>query len=359
MKKTYFTHKKYFTLLFCLCASVLFSACSRLNVSQFEVQRPSRITVPREVKKVYIRADLVDETNDKLGIKNQVLQQLADELNRFGRFKVSVVNTLDGSQFDSEKETVAIIQGEVISGGEVDRGQFTDLATCTGGISGRLSSAGAATITNEAITLDNWRGYVCRRGTFAGNTAELALSSAFSMAGLNDVIPPKNQVVRIYNYKNISLFAQANFSFNMIGLSRETLAIRADSASFGRSITEKDSYRNIKESHLISLTLGSLISITRIPIFPIPNRQIALASRSNPKKIFYGPKGLAIPGIYDLPPKEKRNVIQQLVKRTLESFIRTISPYKQMVNAEIAEGGRAKAGNLLKEGKLISFFRFL
>jgi len=315
------------------------------------VQRPSRITIPRDVKKVFIRADLVDETNDKLGIKNQVLQQLADELNRFGRFKVSVVNTLDGSQFDSEKETVAIIQGEVISGGEVDHGQFTDLASCTGGISGRLSSTGAAAITNEAITLDKWRGYVCRRGTFASNAAELVLSSAFSLAGLNNVIPPKNQVVRIYDYKNISLFAQANFSFNMIGLSRETLAIRADSASFGRSIIEKDSYRNIKESHLISLTLGSLLSITRIPIFPIPSRQLALASRSNPKQIFYGPKGLAIPDIYDLPPKEKRKVIQQLVKRTLESFIRTISPYKQMVEAEVAEGGRAKAGNLLKEGK--------
>ncbi len=351
MKKTNFTHKKYLTLLLSLCACVLVSACTRVNLSQFEVQRPSRITVPREVKKIFIRADLVDETNDKLGIKNQVLQQLADELNRLGRFKVSVVDTLDGSQFDSEKETVAIIQGEVISGGEVDRGQFTDLATCTGGISGRLSSAGAAAITNEAITLDKWRGYVCRRGTFAANAVELALASAFSLAGLNDVIPPKNQVVRIYDYKNISLFAQANFSFNMIGLNRETLAIRADSASFGRSITEKDSYRNIKESHLISLTLGSLISITRIPIFPIPNRQLALASRSNPKQIFYGPKGLAIPDIYDLPPKEKRQVIQQLVKRTLESFIRTISPYKEMVKAEVAEGGRAKAGTLLKEGK--------
>ena len=351
MKKTNLSSKKSFTLLICLCASILVSACTRLNVSQFEVQRPSRITIPRDVKKVFIRADLVDETNDKLGIKNQVLQQLADELNRFGRFKVSVVNTLDGSQFDSEKETVAIIQGEVISGGEVDHGQFTDLASCTGGISGRLSSTGAAAITNEAITLDKWRGYVCRRGTFASNAAELVLSSAFSLAGLNNVIPPKNQVVRIYDYKNISLFAQANFSFNMIGLSRETLAIRADSASFGRSIIEKDSYRNIKESHLISLTLGSLLSITRIPIFPIPSRQLALASRSNPKQIFYGPKGLAIPDIYDLPPKEKRKVIQQLVKRTLESFIRTISPYKQMVEAEVAEGGRAKAGNLLKEGK--------
>jgi len=351
MKKTKLSSKKSFTLLLCLCASILVSACTRLNVSQFEVQRPSRITIPRDVKKVFIRADLVDETNDKLGIKNQVLQQLADELNRFGRFKVSVVNTLDGSQFDSEKETVAIIQGEVISGGEVDHGQFTDLASCTGGISGRLSSTGAAAITNEAITLDKWRGYVCRRGTFASNAAELVLSSAFSLAGLNNVIPPKNQVVRIYDYKNISLFAQANFSFNMIGLSRETLAIRADSASFGRSIIEKDSYRNIKESHLISLTLGSLLSITRIPIFPIPSRQLALASHSNPKQIFYGPKGLAIPDIYDIPPKEKSKVIQQLVKRTLESFIRTISPYKQMVEAEVAEGGRAKAGNLLKEGK--------
>ncbi|MBC8219826.1 MAG: hypothetical protein H8E67_04590, partial [Proteobacteria bacterium] len=220
------TQKTYFVFLFCICASVLLSACIRPNLSQFEVQRPSRITIPREVKKVFIRADLVDETNDKLGIKIQVLQQLADELNSYGRFKVSVVDTLDGSQFDPEKESVAIIQGEVISGGEVDRGQFTDLATCTGGISGRLSSAGAAAITNEAITLDKWRGYVCRRGTFAGNAAELVLSSAFSLAGLNDAIPPKNQVVRIYDYKNISLFAQGNFSFNMIGLSRETLAIR-------------------------------------------------------------------------------------------------------------------------------------
>jgi len=76
--------------------------------------------VPREVKKVFIRADLVDETNDKLGIKSKVLQQLAQELNRFERFNVSVVNTLDEANIDSEKETIAIIQGEVISGGEVD-----------------------------------------------------------------------------------------------------------------------------------------------------------------------------------------------------------------------------------------------
>jgi hypothetical protein len=106
--------------------------------------------VPREVKKVYIRSDLVADTNDLLGIKSQVLQQLAAELNRLGRFKVSVVDTFNESQIDSEKDTVAIVQGEVTSGGEVDRGQFTDLATCTGGIGGRLSSAGAAAISDEA-----------------------------------------------------------------------------------------------------------------------------------------------------------------------------------------------------------------
>ena len=350
MKKTSTTHKNYFSS-FSLCALVLLSACTTQTLSQFEVQRPSRITVPREVKKVFIRADLVDDTNDKLGIKTLVLQELAKELNRFGRFKVSVVNTFDVSQIDSEKESVAIIQGEVISGGEVDRGQFTDLATCTGGISGRLSSLGAAEIAKEAITLDNWRGYVCRKGTFASNVAELALLSAFALAGLNEVIPPKNQVIRTYKYKNLSLFAQTNFSFTVIGLNRETLAIRSDSASFGRNITEKNSYRNIKESHLISLTLGSLISITRIPIFPIPFREVALAGRSNPKQTFYSKKRLPVPNTNDLAPKEKRQVIQQLVKKTLKSFIRAISPYKVMVVAEVATGGVTEAGDLLKEGK--------
>jgi hypothetical protein len=56
--------------------------------------------VPREVKKVFIRADLVDETNDKLGIKSKVLNQLAQELNRLERFNVSVVNTLDEANID-------------------------------------------------------------------------------------------------------------------------------------------------------------------------------------------------------------------------------------------------------------------
>ena len=152
----------------------MISACTAFTLSQFEVQRPSRITMPREVKKVFIREDLIADNNDKLGIKSQVLQELAKILNSMGRFKVSVVKSLDEKQIEAEKETVAVIQGEVISGSEVDRGQFTDLATCTGGIGGRISSAAAAAITEEAVTLDNWRGYVCRRGAFASDVTELS-----------------------------------------------------------------------------------------------------------------------------------------------------------------------------------------
>ena len=334
-----------------LSAIVLISACTAPTLSQFEVQRPSKITMPRELKKVYIREDLITANNDKLGIKSQIIQELARLLNNMGRFKVSVVKSLDEKQFDAEKESVAVIQGEVISGGEVDRGQFTDVATCTGGIGGRISSAAAAAINKEAVTLDNWRGYVCRRGALASDVTEIALSSAFAMAGLGEALPPKNQVVRIYKYKNLSLFAQSNFSFTIIGLERETLTIRADSANFGRSIIEKDSYRNIKESHLISLTLGSLISSISIPIFPIPSRELAVAKRSNPGQFFYNNKPLPIPSIQDLPKKEKNQLIKQLVNKTLISFIRTISPYKVKVNAEIATGGEAETVNFFKEGK--------
>ncbi len=350
MKKETVIFQVIFFLL-SLSAIVLISACTTPTLSQFEVQRPSIITVPRELKKVYIREDLITANNDKLGIKSQLLQELARLLNNMGRFKVSVVKSLDEKQFDAEKESVAVIQGEVISGGEVDRGQFTDVATCTGGIGGRISSAAAAAINKEAVTLDNWRGYVCRRGAFASDVTEIALSSAFAMAGLGETIPPKNQVVRIYKYKNLSLFAQSNFSFTIIGLERETLTIRADSANFGRSIIEKGSYRNIKESHLISLTLGSLISSISIPIFPIPSRELAVAKKSNPGQFFYNNKPLPIPNIQDLPKKEKNQLIKQLVNKTLISFIRTISPYKVKVSAEIATGGKAETEKFFKEGK--------
>ena len=349
MKNLIYFRKIYFVVFF-IFTNLFFSSCSKMQISKFEVQRPSKITVPREVKKVFIRKDLVNGYNDNLQIKSKLLEKLAHELNSLGRFKARVINNFNENDFDPENETIAIIQGEVISGGEVDRGQFTDLATCTGGITGRLSSAGTAEIYKEEITFDNWKGYVCRKGIFKTNISELAISSAFALAGFEEGVPPKNQVVRTYRYKNLSLFAQTNFSFTVIGKIRNTLAIRSDSASFGRSIIEKDSYRNVKESHIISNSLGTLISITKIPIFPIPSKEIALAKLSNPKNIFYNQNQLPAPNKDDFLPKEKKLIIEKLIKKTLNSFIRTISPYKILIEAEIASGGEADVVSSLQNG---------
>ena len=129
MKNLIYFRKIYFVVFF-IFVDLYFSSCSPKQISQFEIQRPSKITVSRDVKKVFIRNDLVDSSNDRLQIKSKLLQQLAQDLNSLGRFNVRVINKIHENDFDSENETIAIIQGEVISGGEVDIGQFTDLDTC-------------------------------------------------------------------------------------------------------------------------------------------------------------------------------------------------------------------------------------
>ena len=165
----------------------------------------------------------------------------------------------------------------MISGGEMDHGQFTDIATCTGGLGGRLSSAVTGSIRDEAITLDSWRGYVCRKGDFSGDILQGVFKSVFAAAGLEGA-PPKNQVVRVYEYRNVTLFAQMNFSFILIGNRRETLAIRADAASYGRQLIRRDSYRNVQEVHNIVIDfLRPLIVGIGTPIFPIPVPQAAQA----------------------------------------------------------------------------------
>ncbi len=96
---------------------IFMGGCAAPKLSRFEVQRPSRITVPREVQKVFIRTDLVEHENDRLDLKSRVLKALASELNRMGRFEAKVVETLDETAFDPEKDQIAVIQGEIISGG--------------------------------------------------------------------------------------------------------------------------------------------------------------------------------------------------------------------------------------------------
>ena len=53
--------------------------------------------------------------------------------------------------FDPNREMVAVIQGAVISGGEIDTGQLTEKAICQGGISGILGAATAGGSISKAI----------------------------------------------------------------------------------------------------------------------------------------------------------------------------------------------------------------
>ena len=328
-------------------------SCGAPKLSRFEVQRPSRINVPRDVQKVFIRSDLVVSENDQLGLKKRVLETLASELNRMGRFEAKIVETLDESSFNPEKDQIGVIQGEIISGGELDRGRFTDIATCTGGLGGRISSAGAGAIANEAITLDSWRGYVCRKGNLKSDLLQGAFTSVLAGAGLEGA-PPKNQVVRVYEYRNVTLFAQLNFSFTLIGSNRQTLAIRSDAASYGTQTVNKDSYRHAQEVHNIVVDfLGPLIVGIRTPIFPVPVPQAAQAMKTNPRNTFFPEGPLPKPTGRDLPKKEKNEITRQLIRQGIQDFIQTISPYKIEVGAEVASGGKADAESLLLEGKAL------
>ena len=340
-------------LVFMVLSGFFLGSCGAPKLSRFEVQRPSRINVPRDVQKVFIRSDLVVSENDQLGLKKRVLQTLASELNRMGRFEAKIVETLDESSFNPEKDQIGVIQGEIISGGELDRGRFTDIATCTGGLGGRISSAGAGAIANEAITLDSWRGYVCRKGNLKSDLLQGAFTSVLAGAGLEGA-PPKNQVVRVYEYRNITLFAQLNFSFTLIGSNRQTLAIRSDAASYGTQTVSKDSYRHAQEVHNIVVDfLGPLIVGIRTPIFPVPVPQAAQAMKTNPRNTFFPEGPLPKPTGRDLPEKEKNEITRQLIRQGIQDFIQTISPYKIEVGAEVASGGKADAGSLLLEGKAL------
>ena len=327
------------------------AGCASKPAATFEVQRPAKLSVPREVRKVFIRRDFVQATNDRLRVKEQVLERLAEQLNRQGRFEAQVVDHLDETSLDPEQESVAVIQGEVVSRAELDRGQFTDIATCTGGIGGRLSSLGAAAVSKEAVTVDSWGSYICRKGNFTSDVTQAAFTQAFAAAGLS-ASPPKNQVVRTYEYRNLSFFVQATFSITVIGPKRSTLAIRTDATRFSRRLVNQGSYQNVQEVHNIVVTfLGPVLRTSALPTFPNLIRPAALAERSRPREVFYDRASLPDPGWRDLSPSERETVLGALVEQAILGFVQTISPYRVKVEAALDSGGDGEARSLLESGK--------
>ena len=216
--------------LFMLIASFSHGVTLKMN-------RLGSINIPQSIQKIFIPENLIESSNDKFEFKNQVIRELQKELTRLGRYQVFIG---DPRGFDPNTETVAVIQGDIVSGGGVVSGQLTEKAVCKGGLAGLGGAIASGTTSKQGITMSG-RGFLCKKPDLASMATEGLMELALGGS-------PIDEVIRIYKYKNVSLFLQANLSVTQLGTDRSTLLIRSESAGFSRHYPESSSYANVRES---------------------------------------------------------------------------------------------------------------
>jgi len=321
---------------------LFFGGCTTSKVTKLRVQRPSRLHVDSVIKKIFILPDVIKASNDQLSLKTQVLRSLQQELNRQGRYQVMVGPP---TGIDSERETFAIIQGEIISGQNIDDGQISEVATCKGGLTGFAGGVTAISSSKQGVTLSR-RGLLCKAGDMTSTAVGAGVGAMMALAGVEAPVSPIDEVVRVYKYKNIALFLQANFSLTMIGKKRETLAIRSNSARFGRQVVQKAV--NVHESYL---SLPEALPLIVLPVTPLYIRSLAIVDASNPATTRGNYVQWMAPKAENLSPQERNKVIIQLVQEAIRPFVKTISPYTENLPIEIAKGGDSRIPELLEQGK--------
>jgi hypothetical protein len=339
--KVLYVHLKY-SLLWMISIGLFFGCSTSKPLTELKIQHPAKLSIKREIRKVFIDPSFIQSTNDKLGIKNQVIEALAKRLNELGRFQVAI-GPVQG--INEEKDTVALIQGSIVSGELVEDGQYSEKATCKGGIAGFVGGVTGAKATKQGVTVSR-RGLLCKTGNISSVVAEIGMDALFSLAGVETVEPPLDEVIRVYKYKNISIFAQVSFSITEIGKSREMIAIRSDSANFGRQIVE--SAKNVHESYI---AIGDAMQLLISPVAPLHFKRYALASETNLGSTRGNWVNYAIPKASNIPAKERDQVITQLITESLKPFIQTISPYTIKASITIDESGNENAVELIKKRK--------
>lgn len=325
-------------------STLLLSHLSNAFAAEFEVLRPGKLAISRDIKKVFIDPGLFNDTNDKLKIKFEVVVALKRQLNSLGRFE-AIIGPPRG--FDPDREIVGVIQGDIISGGEIENGQFTEKAECKGGISGLVGAATASDTSQQGITFSR-RGMLCKKPNLESQLAETGLAAGLGMLGVQE-FPRMDEVIRVYKYKNFSLFAQVNLSLTQIGQERETLAITADAASFSRHVISPGSFQNVRESGDNAPLIWLWFNFS--PIAPVIVRDIGVVQASNPGSSLGKWYDRAAPRIDDLPKEERTKIVTSLVNKTLTEFIRTISPYREKIVTEVASGGNSTARESLERGQ--------
>ncbi len=339
-------------VVFSAAVLCLLMATCIASAAQIEVLRPGKLSISRKIKKVFINPAMINSKNDSFNLKSQVIATLQRRLNKLGRFQVFVGPP---TGFDPNRETVAVIQGDVISGGEVDQGQLTEKAECKSGLAGIVGAVTAAETSAQGITFSRRR-MACKLPNLQSQIAEKGISVGLSLMGVQDN-PRIDEVIRVYKYKNYSIFAQVNLSFTQIGVERETLAIRADAASFSRHIISPQSFRNVRESGDNSGIIWLWFRVT--PIAPVMQKHIGVVSATNPGSYRARWYDFLAPDPTSIPARERKQIAAQLVEKTLTEFIRTISPYKTVIEADIAGGGNAAAIRKLENGRFLDVQKML
>lgn len=332
-------------LISCSLTLFIFSVGKSAQAIELQIQKPAEISIPGNIKKIFIHPGLFRTGQDKLGIKNQLLDSLKNELNSLGRFQV-VVGPPKG--YDPNREAVVLIQGEVISGEKAENGQGTDKADCS------LTSGVGFSMKSEYGETKSRRGLTCRHTedfseTPSINLSDVSLKKVGDLFGLDlpdvkapDIQQPVDQVIRTYRFTNHSMFAQVQFSVTVQGLKRETLLVKTESAAFNRQIIDKKSFKNIRESG--DQFRGSVWPLLLVsPVVNINQYNIGVIVNSVPNtgSRYYN-------RVIPLPRKEKTKIQQALVKQLSDPFIKTISPYTETLETDLAEGSD-KAVQLLNE----------
>ena len=115
-----------FTYLMVIPCLFLLIGCSSNSAVELNAQRPAQLDVPKEVTEIFIRQDMVKAEGDQLNLKEILLQKLVNELNHQRRFNAQIVDTLPLEKLVFGQR-IGVIQGEIVTGGEIEIGQFTEL----------------------------------------------------------------------------------------------------------------------------------------------------------------------------------------------------------------------------------------
>ena len=331
-----------------------------VSAETISFNRLNRIQLNDKIKKIFISEDLITNDNDKYNYKNEVISYLKDKLSSSGKYTVTVGKPVD---VDLNKETVAIISGEVISSGEVVTGQFTEVAYCKGGLIGLFSDfAAVASSTNISVVQAKCQSCsgefdkttnMCMGTITVGDceitckSPSLAVEVTEFVAGLFLGASPEIQVIRVYKYKNIALFLQTNLSITEFGKVRKMVYSRTDSSSFGRHYTQPGSIRHVRESSQAAGIIGGLVEA--VFVAPMPE-ELAIVKASNPGSAIGKWYDKITPDADDIPENETKSIRKQLVHKAVIEFVKNLVLTKIEVDIEIDSNGNEDAIKLIKEG---------